>query len=445
MKIEFPKDFLWGTATSSCQIEGSQNIDGKVDTVWDKLSRDGKILRNENPFIACDHYHKYKEDVALLKELGVNHYRFSVCWARIITDINGTVNQKGIEFYSNLVDELLANGITPYVTLFHWDYPQYLADAFGGMVSREIVPHFKLYCDTIIKALGDRVVNWMTINEPIASSYFAYYKDAFIAPAIKSDNKSAANSIHNILMCHGVAVKSVRENARPDAKVGIVFNPVVRYPIEEQKQIFELIENLWEMDNGYFMDPIYYGKYPTRTFRGLPDCTPDIMPGDMELINQKTDFLGLNVYFGYVVEPDAACFESCSVYIKPSDRILDTIPQTPDAFYYTIKYLYDHYPINDLIITESGSAWRGEDQDYQVNDDYRIDYMKMHLKSIKKAMDEGYKVSGFTYWSLMDNFEWNCGYEWKYGLIYIDKDLNRIPKKSFYWYKELIEKGWFEE
>ena len=228
MKIDFPKDFIWGTATSSCQIEGSKNIDGKVDSVCDVYARGGNCKNGDTPEIACDHYHKYKEDVALLKELGVKVYRFSICWPRVITDLKGTVNEKGLQFYSDLVDELLAAGVEPWPTLFHWDHPQYIEDAFEGFTSREIVPHFKHYCEVVVKKLGDRVKNWMTINEPCNSTVQAYGLGN-TAPGKQIGPKAVANSIHHILMCHGEAVKAVRKYA-PGSRVGIVFNPVIFIP-----------------------------------------------------------------------------------------------------------------------------------------------------------------------------------------------------------------------
>ena len=443
MKIEFPKDFIWGTATSSCQIEGAKNIDGKVDSVWDVYARAGKCLNGDTPEIACDHYHKYKEDVALLKELGVKVYRFSICWPRVISDLNGTVNEKGLQFYSDLVDELLAAGVEPWPTLFHWDHPQFIEDAFEGFTSREIVPHFKHYCEVVVKKLGDRVKNWMTINEPCNSTVQAYGLGN-TAPGKKLGPKAVANSIHNILMCHGEAVKAVRAYA-PGSRVGIVFNPVIFIPAFDDEYNKKCIELTWSYDNGYFMDPIYKGKYPERPYRAWEGARPDVMNGDMELISQPCDFLGMNAYYAYCCRPDGYGFDGSVFYVKDADWMPNAcMPLSKDAFYYGIKYLYDHYDIKDLIVTENGNAWKTPTKEEQINDDKRIDYIKTHLASIKRVMDEGYKVSGYFYWSLMDNFEWGSGYSWKFGLLHIDENINRVPKKSFYWYKDVIKNSSFE-
>ncbi|MBQ0105623.1 MAG: family 1 glycosylhydrolase [Armatimonadetes bacterium] len=443
MKIEFPEDFKWGAATSACQIEGSENTDGKVDSVWDVYAEAGRCLNGDTPRVACDHYHKYKEDVALLKKLGVKVYRFSVCWPRVISDINGTVNEKGLQFYSDLVDELIAAGIEPWPTLFHWDHPQFIEEAFEGFTSREIVPHFKHYCEVVVKKLGDRVKNWMTINEPCNSTIQAYGTGA-CAPGKKLENKKIANSIHNILMCHGTAVKVIKETVK-DAKVGIVFNPVVLIPAFEDEGNKAMVDTIWSMDNGYFLDPIYKGTYPERTYRGLPDCRPDVMEGDMELISQPCDFLGMNAYYAYSCRPDGYGFENCVFYVKDADWINNAcMPMSDDTFYYGVKYLYDHYDIKNLYVTENGNAWITDTKEEQLDDDYRIDYIQRHLKSIRRVMDEGYKVSGYFYWSLMDNFEWGSGYKWKFGLLHIDENLNRVPKKSYYWFKECIENNGFE-
>lgn len=443
MKTEFPENFIWGTATSSCQVEGGADCDGKTDSVWDVFAGEGKCLNGDTPAVACDHYHRYREDVALLKKLGVKAYRFSVSWPRVISDIKGTVNKKGLKFYSDLVDELLKNGIEPWITLFHWDHPQYIEDAFEGFASRDIVPHFKHYCETVVKELGDRVKNWMTVNEPCNSTIQAY-GTGVCAPGKQLDYKKVANSIHHILMCHGEAVKTVRKYSE-GAKVGIVFNPVIYIPQDNSQKLKEKTDLIWSMDNGYYLDPIYKGKYPERTYRGLPDCRSDVLPGDMELIGQPTDFLGMNAYYSYNIELDGYGFEDCVFYIDPAHRIEQAMmPFSPDAFYTGIKYLYDHYDIKNLYVTENGNAFLRDTEKEQLCDDFRIKYLQMNLNSIKKAMEEGYKVSGYFCWSFMDNFEWGSGYRWRFGLVYIDKDLNRIPKKSFEWYNSLIKNNSFD-
>lgn len=445
MKTLFPKDFIWGTATSSCQIEGADREDGKVYSVWDVFAKDGKCENHDTPAVACDHYHKYKEDVALLKQLGVKAYRFSISWPRVIIDLKGNVNQKGLQFYSDLVDELLANDITPFVTLYHWDLPQWAENSFGGLTDRKIVDHFRHYSEVVVKALGDRVKNWMTINEPICATNVSY-GEGYFAPGKKLDNHTVANTIHHILMCHGVAVKAVREFGGEGARVGIVINPTILYPLFDNEQNNKFIEKVWEMDNGYFFDPIYFGKYPERPFRGLSDFKPTVLDGDMELISQETDFIGINAYFSYVAVVDGCGFEGGLYYVKENERRdgVAMMHEAGETLHAVVKYVYDHYPVKDLYITENGNAWAKDTKEGQLNDPYRINFTKLYLNSLKKAMDEGYKVSGYFHWSFMDNFEWTSGYKWRFGLVYIDENLNRVPKKSFYWYKDTIKNNGFD-
>lgn len=438
----FPKDFVWGTATSSCQIEGARNQDGKVDTNWDAFADTG-LCANDTPEIACDHYNRYKEDIALLKELGVKAYRFSISWARIVSDLKGTINEKGLEFYSNLVDELIANGIEPWPTLYHWDHPQFLEDAFHGWTNRKMLHHFTTYAEAIIKKLGGRVKNWMTINEPINATYEAYYTTNF-APGTKMSVKDVANSIHHILMAHGIAVRAIRKYS-PGSRVGIVENPTIFTPKEETQGNYEKIETIWSILNGYYIDPIYKKEYPKIPFYDMIGCHPDILPGDMDVIGQETDFLGLNCYCSVELKESTLGLYGCIFDFLPEHKVDNAMFYVcPDAMYHAIKYIHDHYNVKEIIITENGNAWKTATEEEQINDDYRIELYKMSLRSIKRAMDEGYKVTGFFAWSLMDNFEWRSGYQWKFGLIHIDKDLKRTPKKSFYWYKELIKQNGFE-
>jgi len=437
--MNFPKDFIWGTATSAHQIEGSANIDGKVSSVWDTYAEEGHIRNNDNALIACDHYHKYKEDVRLLKELGVKAYRFSICWPRIITDINGTVNEAGLQFYSDLVDELLANGIKPFVTLFHWDHPQYLEDAFEGWCDRKMIEHFAYYTEVVVKKLGDRVKDWMTLNEPYNSSVGAYLTGE-TAPGKKKSPKAVINAIHNLLLSHGMAVKKIREFGGEGARVGIVLNTVVLIPAVDDDFHKELVDKVWDMDNGWWTNPLYFGKYPEGTWRGYQDATPDIEEGDMEIISQKTDFYGFNAYYSYKVVPDYYGFYGYIYYIEDAHRISNAMmPKSPETFSYGIKYLMDRFPIDEIIITENGNAWVTDTKEEQLEDDYRIDFMETHLKGVNKALDAGYNVTGYFYWSFMDNFEWGSGYLWKFGLLHIDENLKRIPKKSYNWYKNLIK------
>ncbi|MBQ7257462.1 MAG: family 1 glycosylhydrolase [Abditibacteriota bacterium] len=444
MKIEFPKDFLWGVATSSCQIEGSANIDGKVDSVWDTYADAGKCLKGDTPRVACDHYHRYKEDVALMKELGVKVYRFSICWPRVISDIKGTVNEKGLEFYSNLVDELIAAGIEPWITLFHWDLPQYLQDAFGGFLSRDIVGYFQYYTEVMVKALGDRVKHWMPINEPDNATTFSY-GFPWMPPGPVVGEKKTANSIHHINLCHGIAVKTIKELC-PDAKVGCAFDCAAYYPREDCDDNWALIEQEWKYENGYFLDPMFFGKYPDCSFRNWHDGYPDIEHGDMELLNHPIDFLGINQYYGYVLKIDGRGHNGYNFYVREHNDLPNScMGITPDMFYYLLKYLHRHYPIKELYVTENGNAWTTDTEEEQLKDDYRIDFIKMHLSSVRKAMDEGYFVNGYFHWSFIDNFEWGSGYKWKFGLVHLGEDLKREPKKSFWWYKDLIKNNSFEK
>lgn len=440
MKTEFPQDFTWGTATSACQIEGAASEDGKVPSVWDAFAAKGVCANGDTPAVACDHYHRFKEDISLMKELGVKAYRFSISWPRVISDLEGTVNEKGLDFYSALVDELLSNGIKPWPTLYHWDHPQFLEDAFTGWTDRRIVKHFETYARAVVNRLGDRVTDWMTVNEPVNATYSSYGQGGF-APGLKLEGKKIANSIHHILMAHGTAVKIIREK-NPKAKVGIVHDAMT-FTCEDEN-LKKATDILFEWSNGYFMNPIYYGRYPENTYRNIPGAKPDIFPGDMELISQPTDFFGYNCYYCWTVRHSPYSLFGFDACIKEEERQDAMFGICPDTFYTGIKYIYDHYDVKNIYITENGNSWKNYDREGQINDTYRIDLIKMHLNSIKRAMNEGYKVSGYFAWSFMDNFEWRRGYDERFGLVYIDKNLERIPKKSFYWYKDTIKNNGFE-
>lgn len=432
----FSKDFIWGAATASYQIEGAWNEDGKGPNIWDDFTHQpGKIEDGSTGDIACDHYHCYKDDVKLMKEIGLKAYRFSISWSRIIPDGIGEVNQKGIEFYNNLIDELIANNIVPYITIFHWDLPSALY-LKGGWLNPECADWFEYYTSVIAKNFGNKVKNFITFNEP---SVFlgCGYSQGVHAPGYKVGIKDFLLEGCNILRCHGRAVKVLREQI-DDCKIGITLATQPKIPLtaDNEKEAFSSYFDcslggfIWTMS--FWMDPIVFGKFPEQLLKEAGSLFPSVSPEEMKLINQKIDFLGINIYEAqyagdYHRTPGTAHTElSWDVY--------------PDALKWGVKLNYQRYKL-PIYITENGmSAHDWVSLDGKVHDPNRIDFLHRYIKGLREAAEEGYPVLGYFHWSLMDNFEWAKGYNPRFGIIYVDyKTQERILKDSAYWYKEVIQ------
>ncbi|MCQ2576102.1 MAG: GH1 family beta-glucosidase [Treponema sp.] len=435
------KDFIWGAATASFQIEGAYNEDGKGLNIWDTFTHDkGHIDDNSTGDVACDHYHLYKQDVKMMSELGLKAYRFSVSWARILPDGTGKVNQAGLDFYVNLVDELLKYNITPFVTLYHWDLP-YALHLQGGWLNPQCSEWFENYTDIVTKAFGNKVNNYITFNEP---SVFlgCGYKEGSHAPGIKAGTREFLRIGHNILVSHGKAVMTIKKN-NPEAKVGITLATQPQIPVTpaDEAAAYEgyfypgLCDGNFFWSTGYWLDTITNGKYNDlllQQAKEAGDLFPEYTEEEMKIIGQKIDFIGLNIYEAqykgdYTRTPGTAHTElAWDVY--------------PDALKWGIKLNYKRYNL-PIYITENGMS--GHDWvslDGKVHDPYRIDFLHRYLNGLKAAAEEGCKVAGYFTWSLMDNFEWARGYNPRFGLIHVDyKTLKRIPKDSAYWYKTVID------
>lgn len=437
--LKFPDNFKWGTATASYQIEGAVDEDGRGESIWDAFSRTpGKTLNGDTGDVACDHYHRWQEDIGLMKSLGLKAYRFSLAWPRILPLGRGKINQPGLDFYSRLVDGLLEAGIEPMATLYHWDLPTALENAW---LNRSVVDAFEEYTGVVARCLGDRVKTWFTINEPWCASHLSYTIGEQ-APGLQDRSKGIL-AAHHLGVAHGMAVRELRK-AVPDAQVGIVLNmspihndPVA--PVSEEKIRFmdgELIR--------WFADPIFGHGYPKDMLEDyvrmgvLESTEPEfIKPGDMELIAQETDLLGLNFY--------SRMFLSAESEEDLAMRRAD-VPRTemgwelyPQGLLELLERINREYHPKQLMVTENGASYSdGPDENGIVHDQRRIDYLQNHIHMVWKAIQAGVPVTAYLVWSLMDNFEWSRGYSQRFGIIHVDYETQkRTIKDSAWWFSEL--------
>lgn len=434
--MSFRNDFAWGAATASFQIEGAWNEDGKSPSIWDEFChRGGKIFDNSNGDIACDHYHRYKEDVKLMAELGLKAYRFSIAWPRVLPDGTGKVNKKGLDFYSKLVDELLKYNITPYVTLYHWDLP-YCLQLKGGWTNPDSPLWFEEYTKAVAQKLGDRVKHFITFNEPSVFMGCGCFLGEH-APGYQLSLHDLLHMGHNIHLAHGRAVKVLRDLVA-DAKVGITLATMPAIPVsasDEKKaydDYFDCPLGGFFWTDAYWADPIVFGKYPEELLKEAGDLFPSFTADDMKLISQKIDFIGMNIYQARYVG-DWSRKPGC-----PHTEIgWDTYDK---ALEWGVKLFYKRWQL-PIYITENGlSCHDWESLDGKVHDPNRIDFLHRYLRGLKTAAEAGCDVRGYFQWSFMDNFEWAKGYNPRFGMVFCDYTTQkRIPKDSAYWYKEVIE------
>ena len=433
-------EFIWGVATSSYQIEGAANEDGRGQSIWDTFCKvPGKVANFDNGDIACDHYHRFKEDLDLMKWMGVKAYRFSVAWPRVIPDGVGRVNEMGLDFYDRLIDSSLEREIAPWLTMYHWDLPEAL-QLRGGWNNREVVEWFGEYGEVLTSRFGDRVKNWMTLNEPLCSAWLGHlYGD--MAPGIK-DLQTALNVSHNLLMSHGLACQVIRSNVS-EANVGIVINVTPAVPATDSQVDSNAAQLADGFDNRWFLDPVFGRTYPADVIDAL-GASPEIHSGDMKLIAQDLDFLGVNFYFRQTVAADQ---NSKPLPIRSVNR--ENVKRTamnwevhPQAFEEILIRISKEYSPKAIYITENGSAWNDEVINGEIIDDERIDYLVRHLDAMRSARNQGAPILGYFAWSFLDNFEWAYGYEKRFGLIYVDyKTQTRTPKKSALFYRQLLLNG----
>jgi beta-glucosidase len=445
-KIFFPKDFIWGCAASAYQVEGAWNEDGKGPSIWDTFVHTlGKIANSETGDISVDHYHRYKEDVGLMKELGLDAYRFSTSWTRILPEGTGTINQAGLDFYDRLVDELLKNKIEPYICLFHWDLPQALQNK-GGWANRDTAHAFAEYARVLTGHLSDRVKIWMTHNEPWVAAMAGHFAGEH-APGMK-DPVAGFKALHHIFLSHGLAAEAIRASAKQPVKVGITLNLNPVHPASDSKRDREAAKRMDTGLNRLQLDPFLKGTSPMQEFTlGKVLSKSIIRPGDLEKMH-TLDLLGVNYYTRTVAKFDPKFPVVSASQVQPEGNEYSGMWEIyPEGIHELLVRIWkDYQPQCEIMVTENGiPVPDGLDFDGRVRDERRIRYLRNHLVEIHRAMDEGVPVKGYFHWSLMDNFEWSLGYAPRFGLIYVDyKTLKRTIKDSGHWFAKVIREDGFD-
>lgn len=442
---DFGKNFTWGCATASYQIEGAAHEDGKGASVWDMMCRwEGKVLHGDTGETACGHYHRHAEDVGIMRDLGLGAYRFSLSWPRVLPEGTGRVNDKGLAFYDRLVDDLLEAGITPYATLFHWDYPY---DLFcrGGWLNSDSPKWFADYAGVIANRLGDRVRHWMTMNEPQCFLGFGHVTGTH-APGLKLDWPEYLRATHHALLAHGHAARVLRARGGDAARIGWAPVGVVKMPVSDRAEDVELArramfampeKDIWV--NSWFFDPVFFGRYPEDGLEAFGAAMPRLGNDDLEIISTPIDFLGLNIYNGQFVEADGGGGWRPVTKKAGYPNTHFHWPVTPECLYWGPKLLHERYG-KPIIITENGlSSMDWVHGDGKVHDPGRIDFLRRYLRELRRAKNDGVDVRGYFQWSLLDNFEWAEGYRHRFGLVHVDYGtLKRTPKDSAFWYRDVI-------
>ncbi len=450
MSAMFPADFLWGAATSAYQIEGAAREGGRGPSIWDQFAATpGAVYAGHTGDIATDHYHRMQEDVALMAQMGLGAYRFSIAWPRVLPQGTGAVNAQGLDFYDRLVDSLLVKGITPLVTLYHWDLPLALHER-GGWLNRETAYAFADYAEIVAKRLGDRVEWWITQNEPWVAAYLGYGIGVH-APGLR-DVQSAVVAGHHLLLSHGLALPRLRAEARQGAQVGITLNLYPVYPADERPETAQAWKRADDFINRWFLDPIFAGRYPAALFDDLGVEAPPVEDGDMALIGAPIDFLGVNYYSRRVVR--ALPPGSAPNPWGPSG--FEEVALIPGATYTQMGAGWEVYPqgLADLLVrlkedygprailvTENGAAFEDQwDGDGHINDQERLEYVRAHIQAMAQALAEGVPLRGYMVWSLLDNFEWGFGYSRRFGVVYVDfSTQRRVLKESGRWYAAFVK------
>lgn len=458
--MSFPTNFTWGAASSAYQIEGAWNTDGRGPSIWDTYCHAhpteggpgynpvrANVYQGQTGDVACDHYNRYKEDVAIMKSIGLRAYRFSISWTRVMPDGAGAINAKGLDFYDRLVNELLAAGITPYATLFHWDYPEALFRR-GGWLNRESVKWFADYTQAVADRLGDRVKNWMTLNEPQVFLQFGH-ADAHNAPGLRLPTRELLVACHHALMSHGVGVQVLRARCKVSGaaqQIGYAPVCVTKYPATDSKQDQEAAiesmgsiteRNLW--NNTWYADAIVRGRYPEDGLKLFGADAPTPAQGDMELISQKIDFIGVNIYEGTPVRRGENG-KPTPVERQPTHPTTAfRWPVEPKSLHWGPRYTYERYKL-PVFITENGmSGIDWVSMDGKVHDPQRIDFTRRYLLELRNAIRAGADIRGYFHWSILDNFEWSQGYKERFGLVHVDYTTQkRTPKDSAAWYGKVI-------
>ncbi len=457
----FPPGFLWGAATAAYQIEGAASEDGRSPSIWDTFSRTpGKVRNGDTGDIAADHYRRYREDVALMAELGLGAYRFSLAWPRIQPAGEGPANEAGLDFYDRLVDELLAHGITPVATLYHWDLPQVLEDR-GGWTNRDTAYRLAEYAALAARRLGDRIPAWTTLNEPWCSAFLGY--GAGIHAPGRTDPAAALTAHHHLLLAHGLGTAALRAELPPTAQVSLTLNLAAVRPLSEAPGDLDAARRIDGLANRIFLDPVFHGSYPADVLADTAHVTDwsFVRDGDLAEISRPIDSLGINYYTPTVVAADdpaapAPRLDGHASALSPwpadegvrflpaeGSRTAMDWPVDADGLYELLTRLRDDLPGVPLLVTENGAAYEDySDPSGAVHDPERVAYLHGHLDAVRRAVADGAEVRGYFLWSLLDNFEWAYGYSKRFGIVHVDfASQRRTPKDSARWYSEVIRTG----
>ncbi|MCU0791387.1 MAG: GH1 family beta-glucosidase [Opitutaceae bacterium] len=439
--LTFPKNFVWGFAAAAPQIEGAAFLDGKGESVWDRFARrPGAVHNNDNLDVACEHYTRFDEDFRLMRSLGAKNYRLSLAWPRIYPDGDGALNQKGLDFYHRLFDSMEKHGLTPWVTMFHWDLPQSLETRFGGWRDRRTADAFAVYADTIVKAFGSRVKNWITLNEILCFTKLGYGVGRK-APGLQLADQVVNQTYHTALLCHGHGVRAVREHGGKGARVGLTDNATVTVPFSETPDDIAAARAQFIHENARVLDPIYTGGYGPAYRKAVGKHAAKFEKKDFDLISLPTDFLGLNIYTGEFVragksgKPEKLPFPAS--YPTADAAWLKHVPQ---SLYWGPRHCAEIYGASSIYITENGAGYndvppaKGES-----NDLHRLNLVRSYLCELRRGIQDGVPVKGYFLWSFMDNYEWEDGYDRRFGVVYCDfKTQKRTPKFSARWFTKVM-------
>lgn len=435
--LKFPDGFLWGAATAAHQIEGSPLADGAGPSIWTRFAHTpGMTVDGDTGDVACDHYHRWREDVQLMRELGLQAYRFSVSWSRILPDGTGRVNQAGLDFYSRLVDALLENGIEPLLTLYHWDLPAALDDK-GGWLNRDSADWFAEYTATMVRALDGRVKKWVTFNEPWVITDGGYLHGA-LAPGHRSKYEAPIAS-HNVMRAHGAGVQAYRAEGRHE--VGLVVNIEPKYPASDSEADLAATRRAHAYMNEQYLHPALLGKYPPELKEIFGDAWPEWPQADFELIRQPLDFVGINYYTRSVTRASGKYPLNAEGVRQDALHTETGWEVYPQAFTDTLTWFRDTYGDMPVYVTENGAAFPDPPSvdGHVLDDPLRVDYLRTHLQAVHAAIAEGVDVRGYMAWSLLDNMEWSLGYGKRFGIVHVDYDtLARTPKASAHFYRDVI-------
>ena len=444
----FRDDFVWGVASSAYQVEGRDPEDGCGKNIWDTFTEEGRILDGKNAYTACDHMHRYKEDYKLMKLLGIKAYRFSMSWARILPEGTGRVNEKAIAMYRDMILSMKENGIEPYITMYHWEFPQALQDK-GGWLNEDVVQWFGEYAKVVAENFSDICEYFITLNEPECFVGLGYLSGVH-APGLKLPYKDVFQIAHNALRAHGQAVINLRKYACRPIKVGYAPTCGMAYPATDSPEDIEAARKTlfgfhqpmdnWTWNVAWFNDPVFLGRYPEEGLKKFAEYLPEITDEDMKLISQPLDFMGQNIYNGYMMRQGE---DGEPEYVDREAGAAKTAagwPVTPECFYYGVKFLYERYHL-PLYITENGMSCHDDvSLDGRVHDPNRQNFLDLYISALQRANDDGADVRGYFLWTFLDNFEWDKGYTERFGIVYVDfKTQKRIVKDSAFWYQKIIE------